>query len=70
METQTNISPAPEGNSSGANTVLLVVIILLILGGAYWWYTHRKAAPASNTPNNINIDVKLPSGNPTPAPAQ
>ena len=65
MENQTNITPAPEGNSSGANTVLLIVVILLLLGGGYWWYTHRKPAPANDQPS-INIDVKLPSTTPTP----
>lgn len=59
MENQTVITPTPEGNSSGANTVLIVIVIILIVGGGYWWYSNRKAAPANDSPA-INIDVKLP----------
>ncbi len=61
METQTNITPAPEG-SSGVNTVLLVVIILAVVGFGVWWYKYyRTPAPASNNPS-INVDVNLPAG--------
>lgn len=66
METQTNITPAPESNSSGANTVLLVIIIILLVGGGYWWYTHRRATPRPSAPP-VNIEVKVPTVNTTPS---
>lgn len=62
MENQTNITPSPEGNSSGANTVLLVVVILILAGFGFWWYRHYRAPAAANNPS-INVDVNLPPSN-------
>lgn len=66
-------TPAPSNdNNSSAMTILISIIVIVIIALAFYFGFYHRGG--SSVPNDINVDLNLPSavdtGASTPAPAQ